>query len=249
MNKILFSFLLCGLLSIFQINQAFAMPITYAISGDLNLGLAGSSVPTSFLSAINNDVFGGWTGSLTYDVDTTFYQSDITSFPSGDLVGKKYSGGITAVEIELNDGTKLNSVGGELNVFSGSFLVDTGYELIAKFSVPDSFWLAGVPPSDLTFGSFISLSISGVEQARNILNLPPLKLDEVLSISAGGQLCGDFDSQHDIVNINCECVFLNSTENGSILASSAPVPEPSTFLLMGAGLLGLGWYGRKRKKA
>ena len=28
----------------------------------------------------------------------------------------------------------------------------------------------------------------------------------------------------------------------------APVPEPSAILLLGSGLLGLGWYGRKRKK-
>jgi hypothetical protein len=33
------------------------------------------------------------------------------------------------------------------------------------------------------------------------------------------------------------------------LVDSAPVPEPSTFLLLGSGLAGLGFYTRKQKKA
>lgn len=39
--------------------------------------------------------------------------------------------------------------------------------------------------------------------------------------------------------------FISVTVNDGV----APVPEPSTILLLGSGLVCLAWYGRKRKKA
>lgn len=37
--------------------------------------------------------------------------------------------------------------------------------------------------------------------------------------------------------------------NIEVLINTSPIPEPSTIILLGSGLLGLAWYGRKRKKA
>jgi len=43
--------------------------------------------------------------------------------------------------------------------------------------------------------------------------------------------------------------YLNHFTVSSITAETAPIPEPATILLLGSGLAGLAWYGRKRKKA
>ena len=39
------------------------------------------------------------------------------------------------------------------------------------------------------------------------------------------------------------------TADGQGLVSTSIIPEPSTLLMLGSGLAGLAWYGRKRKKA
>ena len=39
-----------------------------------------------------------------------------------------------------------------------------------------------------------------------------------------------------------------TTEIGSDYSNTSSVPEPATMLLLGSGLAGLAWYGRKKKK-
>ena len=56
----------------------------------------------------------------------------------------------------------------------------------------------------------------------------------------------DFNTTDNIASLG----HYNVTDVSLTVISSTPepVPEPSTILLLSSGLLGLGWYGRKRKK-
>jgi hypothetical protein len=72
------------------------------------------------------------------------------------------------------------------------------------------------------------------------------------TISAGtafsfGQLSSNWSG------VSFDNLVYSSADSESVVPgpapAPAPVPEPSTILLLGSGLLGLVWYGRKRKKA
>jgi hypothetical protein len=51
--------------------------------------------------------------------------------------------------------------------------------------------------------------------------------------------------QYAVIDLSA---FGEKVDMYAISSITVPVPEPSTLLFLGCGLLGLGWYGRKRKK-
>ena len=72
------------------------------------------------------------------------------------------------------------------------------------------------------------------------------------SHSLVNSISGDWNDQW--TGLDYESLFLSTGYYGQGEVEEwkitvAPVPEPSTILLLSSGLFGLGWYGRKRKKA
>lgn len=64
-------------------------------------------------------------------------------------------------------------------------------------------------------------------------------------------LTGNFNNLMDAMNLNWgnsfEVLFVTATcANSAMYAQVSTVPEPGTWLLLGTGLLGLSWLGRKR---
>lgn len=55
--------------------------------------------------------------------------------------------------------------------------------------------------------------------------------------------CKSKNHADKIVSVKMHPAPIEDINNGV-----APVPEPATILLLGSGLAGLGWLGRKKKK-
>ncbi len=91
---------------------------------------------------------------------------------------------------------------------------------------------------DNTVGSTITIPASDTEVNNGFININ-LATDDDYTVRYTW-INDSYDPPRD-ANIQINSVFFDDT-------STAPVPEPSTILLMGIGLLGLVGYSRKRSK-
>lgn len=138
----------------------------------------------------------------------------------------------------------LTSTSSDSSVVSASFGTDgvAGDDLIVR----DSSGL-------LLSGNFLRYDISSIYSA-----LPDQGYGDAVFEVTGGSLASYYTNalnQGGIVHIqfnitpSFSATTFENDFNGSVKGDIAPVPEPSTLLLLGSGLVGAGFWFRRRKAA
>lgn len=165
------------------------------------------------------------------------FTSDVSSAlgASGNL-GDFTVRGAWAVDAPVN----VRDINGTANLFFG---MSGGTWADLSFNAPlraFGAWFSGVPP----VFKIDADSLEGLGSYRHVATLEPT--------GSGLQFIGFTSDQtfNRIVFESALCCSANfAIDNVSYAATLAPVPEPGTWALMAAGLLGLGLHGRKTRRS
>ncbi len=108
-------------------------------------------------------------------------------------------------------------------------------------------WLAGVTAFDRSFGDLIAFDDTGRRK-------PPVEFKDVLVESQMALLAMRVDDEFMLPLCGTlyagNCVRDDDFSGGLVLeALPVPVPEPDTVALMGLGMFGLAWQGRRRARS
>jgi hypothetical protein len=186
--------------------------------------------------------------ALVFDMNTQITGNTLTPTTSWGTIAITDNGGSVNILVDLNGDSDLRVQGFFLNyddekfsnasefTLSGSSVsVDENNQKAGGYSL-GSFDMQMPATGNLGFEPFSgTLSLGGGTLTANDFNFLDTSLQLFAAIHIGS--IGELD----------DSIFIGAAgqPNGN---GTAPVPEPGTILLLGGGLLGLAFYGRRQRK-
>lgn len=238
------------------------------------LSATGANAATWSYTSTGPVTDGGITGSVT-----GYYSSSMTSLINTSLVSYSgglgmtsdgttapnhaidNNGNIETVLFSFSDGVAGQSNNDKVNLTAASFGYvsgDSDYSVYA-FTGTGSMSLAGVSYSTLTsngwtlVGHYDGSSSTGTKSFSNSIYSSYWLVGALNTASSGKDLSDDYFKLASVSGTTCKA---NPTAPGctTVCTPGTPgcgggVPEPGTLFLMGAGLIGLGRFNKRRAQA
>lgn len=207
-------------------------PITYDFSGTIVSIVDNGSALTRYGLSAGTSTFDG---SFTYDPEIAFIAGNTTTaanyrdesaFELSITIDNQWEFLETNPYVSVRNGTSVG--GGDL----------IGFRFHTADGDPEEY---AFPTSSRYFFNIQLEDLTGTALSDTSL---PDSID-IGDFGFSHMYIGDYDFGDSGYGLTG--AFDSVTEDSGQDSGTAPIPEPSTILLLGGGLLGLGWYGRKRK--
>ena len=211
----------------------------------LSVAIAGGLTAAHAIPTIDYGLVAPTSGSLSY------------AGGAAPLVGTNINvDNVTGLQTPLNDGVTLSCSGCLLNFATGALTSSWNWGGPGSISLDGAILGAGIASSTNLFsGTFASASVvtlSGVTVVAltNFFATNNVNVTNFFGLPSGPGYVGNINLSFQVPSETVTGGAFNTVNGGQLLSGDVAIntPEPTSILLLGSGLTGIGLFNRKRQK-